>query len=415
MHRARTTGARPDAAQQFFAVCPRGVEVLLAAELRGLGAGGVEATGGGVSFRGTLATAYAANLHSRFASRILWRVGAGSYRDETDLYDLARAVPWEREFAPEQRLRVDVTAHRSPLRSLQFATLRVKDAIVDRARELGGMRPSIDRVEPEVQALAHLTEREAQLYIDLSGDSLFKRGWRADKGEAPIKENLAAALLALSGWTPQQALLDPFCGSGTIVIEAACIASGRAPGLQRRFGFERLRGFDRAAWLALQQEAHAAVRDEIPARLVGRDISTRVIALAQTNAARAGLGALLASGSLLFEAADARAGEPTAATGLIVSNPPYGEQSNPKSASVPALMGDVAAQLKRSFAGWQAWLLSSDRSLPQQMRLKESGKTVLFNGALECRLFRFDMVAGSHRRVRAPKAGAAGAGAGAQD
>jgi putative N6-adenine-specific DNA methylase len=384
--------------EHFFAVCPRGVEALLELELRVLGATALAPTAGGVSFSGALATAYAANLHSRIASRILWRAASGYYHNETDLYELALGVPWEREFAPEQRLRVDVTAHRSPLQSLQFATLRVKDAICDRARERSGTRPSIDRVRPDVQVLAHLSEQTAQLYVDLSGESLFKRGWRADKGEAPIKENLAAALLLLSGWTAPQPLLDPFCGSGTIVIEAACMASGRAPGLQRQFGFERLRSFDRAAWSALQQQARAAVNDDAPMSLVGRDISTRVLAIAQANAVRAGLTDLLESGALRFAAADARSGEPPAEHGLIVTNPPYGEQSNPKSASVPALMGGVASQLKRRFAGWQAWMLSSDRKLPQQMRLKESGKTVLFNGALECRLFRFDMVAGSMRR-----------------
>ncbi len=387
--------------EHFFAVCPRGVEVLLERELRSLNATEVATTAGGVLFSGSLATAYAANLYSRIASRILWRAISGYYRNETDLYELAMGVPWEREFSPEQRLRVDVTAHRSPLRSLQFATLRIKDAICDRARERSGARPSIDRLQPDVQVLAHLTEQTAQLYLDLSGEALFKRGWRADKGEAPIKENLAAALLMISGWTPQQNLLDPFCGSGTIVIEAACMAIGRAPGLQRHFGFEKLRSFDRPAWAALQQQARAAIKDDVGVRLVGRDISTRVLAIANANAVRAGLGGLLQSGALQFGAADARSGDPPSQTGIIVTNPPYGEQSNPKSASVPAMMGDVAAQFKRKFAGWQAWMLSSDRKLPQHMRLKESGKTVLYNGALECRLFRFDMVAGSMRRESA--------------
>jgi putative N6-adenine-specific DNA methylase len=385
-------------AEHFFAVCPRGVEELLAQELQRLGGTDIGGTPGGVAFSGSMSTAYAANLHSRLASRVLWRAASGYYRNEHDLYELAREVPWEREFAPQQRLRVDVTATHSPLRSLQFATLRVKDAICDRAREVSGERHSIDRVRPDIQVLAHLSADTAQLYVDLSGESLFKRGWRADKGEAPIKENLAAALLLSAGWTPQQVLLDPFCGSGTLVIEAACMASGRAPGLQRHFGFEKLRGFDRAAWQELLETARAAVDDAIPARLVGRDISARVIALAQSNAVRAGLAPLLQAGSLEFAACDARVGEPPAASGVIVTNPPYGEQSNPKSASVPAMMGDVAGQFKRRFAGWQAWLLSSDRKLPQQMRLKETRKTVLYNGALECRLFKFEMVAGSLRR-----------------
>jgi putative N6-adenine-specific DNA methylase len=385
-------------AEVFFAVCPRGIEPVLERELAALGAGNLKPGAGGVQFSGTLATAYAANLQSRVASRILWLVAGGSYRNEADLYALARDIPWEREFRTDQRLRVDVTATHSPLQSLQFATLKVKDAIVDRARERTGERPSVDRAQPDVQVLAHLDESQARLYIDLSGESLFKRGWRADKGEAPIKENLAAALLLLSGWTPAQPLLDPFCGSGTIVIEAACMATGRAPGLQRRFGFEKLLGFDRAAWAALQQQAREAIDDNAALHLVGRDISTGVVAIAQANAVRAGLGAVLDSRRLHFEAGDARAGAPPAPAGMIVTNPPYGEQSSPRSASVPDMMGDVATQLKRQFAGWQAWLLSADRQLPRQMRLRESRKTVIFNGALECRFFRFDMVAGSNRK-----------------
>ncbi|HXY05456.1 MAG TPA: THUMP domain-containing protein [Burkholderiaceae bacterium] len=384
--------------QDFFAICPRGLEELLAQELRALEAPDVIRAAGGVHFRGSLANAYAANLHSRIATRVLWCIAQGSYRNETDLYELARSVAWEQEFSAEQSLRVDVTAIRSPLRSLQFATLRVKDGIVDRARERSGLRPSIDRTRPDVQVLAHLTEQTVQLYIDLSGEPLFKRGWRADKGEAPLKENLAAALLRFAGWEPQQPLLDPFCGSGTILIEAASMATGRAPGLQRRFGFEKLRGFDRAAWASLKQQARAMVNDRAEMRLVGRDISTRVVAIANANAQRAGLGAPLQSRSLSFEAGDARSGEPIADHGMIVTNPPYGEQSHPKSASVASLMADFATQLKRRFPGWRAWLLSSDRKLPQQMRLRESRKTVLYNGAIECRLFCFDMVAGSMRR-----------------
>jgi len=384
--------------QNFFAVCPRGLEALLAQELRALGAETQAPVPGGVHFSGALASAYAANLHSRIASRILWRIAEGNYRDETDLYGMARGIEWEREFSPDQTLRVDVTAQRSPLRSLQFATLRIKDGIVDRARELSGARPSIERTRPDVQVLAHLSEHFAQLYIDLSGEALFKRGWREEKGEAPLKENLAAGLLMLSGWTPQQPLLDAFCGSGTILIEAACMATGRAPGLERHFAFEKLRGFDRAAWTSLQQRARAAVDDRARMQLLGRDISTRVIELAATNARRAGLQSALRSRSLVFEAGDARTGEPNGEHGMMVTNPPYGEQSSPKSASVAAMMSDVAAQLKRKFPGWQVWMLSSDRALPQQMRLRESSKTVLFNGPLECRLFRFDMVAGSMRR-----------------
>jgi len=384
-------------AEQFFAICPRGIEPLLADELRALGADPVMPDSGGVAFGGTMRTAYAANLGSRLASRVLWQVGTGDARSESALYDSARAIAWERQFEPEQTLRVDVSASHSPLRSLEFATLRIKDAIVDRLRESTGARPSIDRAQPDVRVFAYLDGERLTMYLDLSGEPLFKRGWRAEKGEAPLKENLAAALLALSGWTAGQPLLDPFCGSGTIAIEAALIASRRAPGLCRRFGFEKLAGFDAAAWRELKATAAAAVDDGVAARIAGSDISTRVIDTARGNATLAGLDAWLKDGRLAFAAADARRVEAPAAAGMIVTNPPYGEQSAPKSATVPALMRDFGDRMKAAFPGWTAWLLSADRDLPRQMRLHETRKTVLYNGAIECRLFRFEMVSGSYR------------------
>jgi putative N6-adenine-specific DNA methylase len=383
--------------ERFFAICPRGLEPLLADEIKAQGAPRITVEPGGVAFDGTLATAYAVNLHSRLASRVLWEVRRAAYGGEDDLYRAAAGVAWEAHFGAQHLLRVDVTATRSPLKSLEFATLRIKDAIVDRLRERTGDRPSIDRARPDVRVFAHLDATDLTLYLDLSGEPLFKRGWRADKGEAPLKENLAAGLLRLAGWTPDRPLLDPFCGSGTIVIEAALMASRRAPGLQRKFAFERLNGFDRAAWRALLERARADVDDTIAARLAGFDISTRVVDQARINAALAGLQPWLDDGRLSFSAQDVRAAEPIGAHGLIVANPPYGEQSNPKSASVPKLMGNVGDRLKQAFSGWEAWFLTSDRGLPRQMRLHETRKTVLFNGPLECRFFRFELVAGSYR------------------
>jgi len=386
--------------QQFFAICPRGLEALLVDELLAQGAVEASAEAGGVAFAGTLETGYRANLWSRLASRVLWKVAAGPAGDAQVLYDAARAVPWEDHFDSRQTLRVDLSASRAALPSLDFATLRIKDGIVDRLRDRTGARPSIDRAAPDARVFAHVDDTAAALYLDLSGEPLFKRGWRQDKGEAPIKENLAAGLLQLAGWTPDRPLLDPFCGSGTIVIEAALRASHRAPGLQRRFGFERLHGFDAALWRRLQQEAREAIAEPATVRLAGRDISTRVIETARANAARAGLQHWLDDGRLELAAGDARAVSPTAAPepGIIVTNPPYGEQSNPKSATVPKLMAEFATRLKQQFAGWSAWILTADLALPRQMRLHETRRTVLFNGPLECRLFRFEIVAGGYRR-----------------
>ena len=385
------------ALHHFFAICPRGLDAPLASELQALGATHLAPEAGGVGFAGTLATGYAANLHSRLASRVLWQVGRRAYASEDDVYAATYAVAWDDHMTPQQTLRVDVNASHSPLRSLEFAMLRVKDGVVDRLRDRYGERPSIDRARPDVRVFAFLDHEAVTLYLDLSGEPLFKRGWRADKGEAPLKENLAAGLLALSGWTPAQPLLDPFCGSGTIVIEAACIAARRAPGLEREFALQRLTSFDAAAWRNLCGEARARIDDSAAAQIVGSDISTRVVEQARANARLAGLSRWLDDGRLVLGAGDARQMTPPAANGLIVTNPPYGEQSTPRSASVPKMMGEIGDRLKQAFAGWSAWLLTSDRQLPRQMRLAETRKAVLYNGALECRLFRFDLVAGSYR------------------
>ncbi len=381
----------------FFAVCPRGLEAALSDELTALGAQSFRAEAGGVGFGGTLAVAYAANLHSRIASRILWQVGRRGYLSEQHLYDATQEVRWQDLMSPQQTLRVDVTASRSPLHSLEFAMLRIKDGIVDRLRVVSGERPSIDRTNPDVRVFAYLDAATVTLYVDLSGEALFKRGWRADKGEAPLKENLAAGLLALAGWTPSAPLADLFCGSGTIVIEAASIAANRAPGLNRRFAFERLKGFDSHAWRRLTDAARAAVDDTRAASLVGSDISTRVVDQAIDNAKLAGLQKWLDDGRLRFEAIDARVATPAANGGMIVTNPPYGEQSAPRSASVAGMMHNVGDRLKQQFAGWEAWFLTSDRQLPKQMRLQETRKAVLFNGPIECRFFRFELVAGGYR------------------
>ena len=386
----------------FFAVCPRGLEAALSDELAVLGAQSLRVEAGGVAFGGTLAVAYAANLHSRIASRVLWQVGRRGYLSEQHLYDATQEVRWQDLMSPKQTLRVDVTASRSPLHSLEFAMLRIKDGIVDRLRVLTGDRPSIDRTNPDVRVFAYLDASTVTLYVDLSGEPLFKRGWRADKGEAPLKENLAAGLLALAGWTPSIPLSDLFCGSGTIVIEAASIAARRAPGLNRRFAFERLKGFDSHAWRRSKDAARSAVDDAAPAALVGSDISTRVVEQALANAKLAGLQPWLDNGRLRFDAIDARGASAAASSGMIVTNPPYGEQSTPRSASVPDMMRNVGDRLKQQFAGWEAWFLTSDRALPKQMRLQETRKTVLFNGPIECRFFRFELVAGGYRPRAAP-------------
>ena len=383
----------------FYAVCPFGLEKLLADELHAVGAQRVEAGRGGCGFVGGTETAMAACLHSRLASRILMRVAQSSYWDSRDIYDLAKRTAWEKWFGPDHTIRVAATAQRCPLESVDFAVLRIKDGICDRFRELAGRRPDVARHSPDVRIQAFITYDTVTFYLDLAGEALFKRGWRLTHGEAPLKENLAAGLLMLSGWTPEKTLVDPFCGSGTIAIEAARIAANMAPGLTRSFAFEKLDGFDTDLWAEMREDARAAVNTHARVRIQASDISTIVVEKAQENARRAGLASMLDDGRLVFMQADAREVTPPAEAepGLVIANPPYGEQSNPKSASIRSMMKAVADHLKSDYAGWTAWMLTSDRTLPGQMRLKESRKTVLFNGPLECRFFRFDMVAGSNR------------------
>ena len=210
--------------ENFFATCPRGLEPVLAAELRSLGADEPEVVDGGVAFGGSLALCYAANLESRVASRVLWRVGGAAYRSEEDIYRAARALPWPRLFDVSRTIRVNVSAIKSPVKSLEFVTLRVKDAACDAFRDASGRRPDVDTQAPDVRIHTFLTHGEATFYLDTSGEALFKRGWRGVAGDAPLRENLAAGILKLAGWAAPTPLLDPMCGSGTFLVEAAMMA-----------------------------------------------------------------------------------------------------------------------------------------------------------------------------------------------
>ena len=382
----------------FYAVCPLGLETLLSDELRAAGGTDLRAGRGGISFAGTMECAMRACLTSRIASRILMRLGSSDYYDEEDIYNFACRTKWENHFGPDKSIRVDINAHRSPLRSLDFTLLRIKDGICDRFNHFMKTRPNVDRARPDIRIFAYVDEHYCTFYLDLCGEALFKRGWRRDKGEAPLKENLAAGLLMLAGWTPEIPLVDPFCGSGTIAIEAASIATNTAPGLNRHFLFENFSDFDREQWQEIKDDAKMAVNRYAKVQIQASDISAIVVEKAIANAQQAGFGYMIEAGGMTFCRQDAREVKPNAATGLVIANPPYGEQSNPKSASVASMMKDVADNLKHSFGGWTAWLLTSDRQLPRQMRLSEKRKIPLFNGPLECRFFKFELVSGSYRK-----------------
>lgn len=380
--------------EHFFATCPRGLEPQLAEDLVAAGASQVSPLPGGAHFAGDWGVCYHANLHSRIASRILWRVAQGNYTREDDVYRLALDTPWPQWFTASQTLRVDVTAIRSPLRSLDFITLRVKDAICDRFRREVNLRPSIDTREPDVRVQIFLTAEACTLYIDTSGDPLWQRGYRQKTVDAPLKENLAAGLLRLTGWQPGSTLYDPMCGSGTFLAEAAQVALGKAPGSKRSFAFEKFRHFESSRWQALLTAARANERPAAFAGIYGSDQSAQATRSALANLDRAGL--LPAVRLSTHDILDA---EPPESSGILLCNPPYGVRLEEQDslASFYPLLGRT---LKQYYAGWLCHFFTGDLRLPKLIGLKPERRTPLFNGALECRLFAIRMVAGSNRKER---------------
>jgi putative N6-adenine-specific DNA methylase len=355
---------------------------------------------GGVHCSGSDTDAYRINLHSRIASRVLLRIANRNYANENDIYDLVLEQPWEDWFGVDHTIRVDITAIKSPLTSLEFTTLKIKDAVCDRFRDQFGRRPSVDTREPDMRIMGFLDQRNFTIYLDTSGEALFKRGWREETGDAPLRENLAAGLLRVAGWKPGVTLFDPMCGSGTILIEAAQMVQGIPPGARRRFAFEKFGNFNAKAW----QEMKTAIKpNPLPAEptIFGSDISGDMIAMTRHNLRAAGI--LFDVPLKQIEAQQVQ--PPTSQPGLLVTNPPYGERIGvrgdstiPQDEMAVGFYQQLSTTLKQRFAGWTVYLFTADLGLPKMLRLKESRKTPFFNGALECRLFRFDMVAGFNRR-----------------
>lgn len=435
---------------QLFLPCAAGVESLLATEIQRITGIEGKAWRAGVQLAGSWREALQLNLHSRLAQRVLIELQHNQYRSEQDLYNAAASVAWEVWFTPKQTFKVEITSQHSPLQSLNFAALKIKDAIADRFRaKFNDVRPSVDTHWPDVRVYVHLTTDTVTIYIDTSGEPLFKRGWREDKGDAPLKETLAAAMIAASGW--DQAckqgvpLYDPCCGSGTIVIEAAQIACNIAPGINRKFAFQKYLPFQPHVWEGLLDQAEAAIT-EPTAPVFGSDVSFRMVDFAERNAERAGV-----ANAVQVRGGDALQRMPPAPSGVMLVNPPYGERidvagvagitglqgrdqrrqqlddfglpiqrdardepafdaprdrsANPGREQAQNAWGEeaadffpqLAAHWKKNYAGWTAHVLTPDLKLPGKMRLKESRRVPMWNGPIECRLFRFDMVAGSAR------------------
>ena len=381
--------------QAFFASCPRGLEALLAQELQGLGACKTEPVAGGVAFEGDLRSCYRANLESRLATRVLLEVGRSPYRNERDVHEGALAIGWPEWFSEKQSIRVDVKATRSPLKSLDFATLTIKDAVCDRFRADRGRRPDVDTRSPGVRVHAFLDKETARFYLDTSGDALHRRGYRRDAGEAPLKENLAAGIVLLSGWNPGEPLLDPMCGSGTIAIEAAMMALAIPPGNARGFGFERLAGFERRLWEETRAGALARRSPSRRLEIFARDRFGDELKKARANLDAAGLAECveLKQADVLDTGAPAQAG-------VMIANPPYGARLGEDEA-LAAFYPKLGDTLKKYFSGWRCYLFSGDPRLARLIRLAASRRIPLFNGPIECRLYEYRMVAGSNRKSAA--------------
>ena len=377
----------------LFVTCARGLEPLLVDELRGLGLTGVAERGGGVTATGDWGHAYRACLWSRLASRVLLPLAHFDIADADALYAGARAIDWPAWFHVDRTFAIDVAGRSNTVTHTHFAALRVKDALADAFRAAHGRRPDVDADDPDISVHLHLHGAQATISLDLSGESLHRRGYRLASGGAPLKENLAAAILLRAGWPEVAArggaLLDPMCGSGTLLLEAALIAADIAPGLGRtRHGFLALRDADHAAWQTLLDEAEARKQVGIPRLppLFGQDVDPNALKAARGNAARAGMSA-----HIEFREADiSTMRPPTATPGLVVSNPPYGERMGSE-AEMVKLYSLIGARLKQSFGGWRAAIFTGRPDLGPRMGLRAEKLYSFYNGDLPCKLLLFNV------------------------
>jgi putative N6-adenine-specific DNA methylase len=382
---------------EFFAPCPRGLETALKDELTSFNAQQVASVDGGVHFSGDWALCYRANLESRIASRILWRVKNTTYGNEPDIYKAVFELQWQRWFDVNRTIRVNTTAIRCPLKSLEYVTLLVKDAICDRFRAHCDDRPSVDTFEPDMRVNVFIEDSKLMLYLDTSGDALFKRGVRVHTNIAPLRENLAAGILRLMNWQPGIPLLDPMCGSGTFLIEAAQMSLNIQPGIARSFAFEKLKNFDAKKWSEMRELAITSQLPAAPLPIYGSDLYGDALKTAARNLEGAGLAEcveLKQANILEISAPEDQ--------GMLIANLPYGERMGEleELAELYPKLGDT---LKKKFGGWTAWLFTADKAILKLMRLSPSRKTPLFNGAIECRLLEYRIVAGSNRpAARAP-------------
>ena len=370
---------------RFFATCARGIEPILAGELRDLEASDVEPGRGGVHFGGDRGTLYRANLWLRTAIRLLWPILEAPVTSPDELYEAVRTVDWSQYMTPQHTLAVDCNVRDSEITHSKYAALRTKDAICDQFVDRCGRRPSVDVEEPMIGLNLHIYKNHAVLSLDSSGDSLHKRGYRPIQTRAPLNEALAAALLLHSGWQGATPFVDPMCGGGTLAIEAAWIALGRPPGLtRRRFGFQGWMDFDIAQWTALRDEARSGVAKTLPAPILGSDERGDAVAFARDNARAAGVGHLVRFDKKPL-------GEfrpPQGGPGTLLCNPPYGERLGEERElqGLYQLLGEV---LRSRCQGWTALVFTGNPRLARLIGMPPAESWPLFNGKIPCRLMKY--------------------------
>lgn len=381
---------------RFFATCPKGLEYLLRDELAALGAADVREALAGVHFAGELETGYRACLWSRLASRVLLPLAEFAAADEQALYDGVQAIDWRGHLDASATLAVDAVSQQSRLNHTRYLAQKVKDAVVDQFRARDGERPGVDLEQPSIRLNLRLRKDQATMSLDLSGTPLHRRGWRVGQGEAPLKENLACAMLLRAGWPAIHAaggaLVDPMCGAGTLLIEGARMAAGVAPGLDRGyFGFLGWKGHDEALWTQLLGEARARADEGLRALrpcFHGHDADAGVLAAAKRNAQQAGVIGFLRLTRQPIEHLE----RPAEATlpGLVICNPPYGERIGQQQALAPTYRA-IGERVRTQFDGWRLAVITSDEALAHAIGLRAHRIYTLYNGALECRFLLFDI------------------------
>ena len=382
---AITRAPKHDSVLNCFAAVPRGAEELAAAELAALGITNAKPGKGGVTFRTDRAGLYRANLWLRTASRVLVQLALFPCSNPAELYAGVHAIPWQELITPDMTLAVDCSLRDSALTHSGFVALKTKDAVVDRIRESCGKRPNVDTASPDVRINVHLHKNACTISLDSSGDSLDRRGYRLERNEAPLRETLAAAVIALTGWDGSIPLADPMCGSGTIPVEAALLAAHIPPGLQREFGFQRWLDFDSGLWRKIYVEAEGGI-SRLPVGLItGYDLDNRALLLAGRNTAKAGL-----EGQIHFFHAALQEFQPEGDKGVVILNPPYGKRLGEEE-DLRELYCQIGDVMKKRCRGWTGYVLTGNLELAKYIGLKASRRYVLYNGAIECRLLKYDL------------------------